>query len=83
MVKEVMSVEIYGSGPNNPNWPSQKAAFEAEVGDILFSLFEVCNAYDINLEAAYAAKFAKIAAKHPDWLQKYAPDLIARRQKLD
>ncbi len=83
LVKEVMGVEIYGSGPDNPNWHNQKTAFEAEVGDILFSLFEVCNAYDIDLESAYATKFAKIAAKHPDWLQKYAPGLIARRQQLD
>jgi len=83
LVKEVMSVEIYGSGPDNPNWPTQKAAFEAEVGDILFSLFEVCNAYDIDLESSYAAKFAKIAAKHADWLQKYAPSLTDRRQQLD
>ena len=83
LVKEVMSVEVYGEGPANPNWTTQKLELEAEVGDILFSLFEVCNAYQIDLETAYATKFAKIAAKREDWLSKYAPGLIQRRSKLD
>lgn len=83
LVKEVMEVEIYGTGPTNEKWPEQKAAFEAEVGDILFSLFEVCNAYDISLEAAYQSKFSKIAAKREDWLQKYADGLKKRRIQLD
>lgn len=83
LIKEVMEVEIYGKGPHNPNWEQQKTAFEAEVGDILFSLFEVCSAYGIDLETAYNAKFAKIAAKHDAWIAQLGTNLQERRQQLD
>lgn len=83
LVKEVMEVEIYGHGPNNPKWEQQRAAFEAEVGDILFSLFEVCTAYDIDLETAYNAKFAKIASKHDLWIEQLGTNLQERRKQLD
>jgi hypothetical protein len=78
-----MSIEIYGSGPGGVKWETQRVAVEDEVGDILFSLFEVCNTYGIELEKAYAAKFAKINAKREEWLGTVAASLQERRKKLD
>jgi NTP pyrophosphatase (non-canonical NTP hydrolase) len=83
LVQEIMSIEIYGSGPGGAKWETQRTAVEDEVGDILFSLFEVCTAYGIELEEAYAAKLAKINAKRGEWLDTVAASLQERRRKLD
>ncbi len=76
LVKEVMELEIY----------QQAAARDKlgdELGDILFSLFEVCTAYNIDLEQAYERKLAKIKPKRADWLARYSPSLRQLRARLD
>jgi NTP pyrophosphatase (non-canonical NTP hydrolase) len=76
LVKEVMELEIY----------QQAAAREKladEVGDVLFSLFEVCTAYGLSLEEAYEQKIEKIRSKRPDWIAKYSRGLREIRAKLD
>ncbi len=82
LIKEIMELEIY-SKPQLPLSGEAHAKLSAEAGDILFSLFEVCTAYNIDLATAYEAKFAKISAKKANWLQNYAPSLIQRRAELD
>lgn len=76
LVKEVMEYEIYGDKKAIEEMPD-------EVGDILFSLFEVCNAYDISLEDAYRRKVEKIEGKREKWVGKYSESLAERRRKLD
>ncbi len=76
LVKEVMELEIY----------QQEAArmlLDDEVADILFSLFEVCNAYNIDLDTAYDSKVAKIKTKRGRWIEKYSRSLKAMKAKLD
>jgi len=76
LVKEVMGYEIYGDAKAKEEMPD-------EVGDILFSLFEVCNAYDISLEEAYLRKVEKIESKREKWIGKYSEALAERRKKFD
>lgn len=76
LVKEVMEFEIYGNEKAKEDMPD-------EVGDILFSLFEVCNAYDISLEEAYLRKVEKIESKREKWIGKYSETLAERRKRLD
>ncbi len=78
LVKEVMEAEIYGQDS-----PELRARMGDEAADILFSLFEVCTAYGLNLEEVYAVKQAKIRAKIPQWREQYGPGLQRVRAKLD
>jgi NTP pyrophosphatase (non-canonical NTP hydrolase) len=79
MVQEVMEAEIYRQGtPEN-----FRAKLGEEAADTLFSLFEVCTAFGINLEEAYDQKLAKIQAKIPIWREKFTEGLQQSRAKLD
>lgn len=75
LVKEVMELEIYLK-------PAARARLNDEVGDVLFSLFEVCNAYGISLEEAYEQKLAKMRPKLPQWLAD-SEGMRQMRAKLD
>ncbi len=82
LIKEIMDLEIY----NTPSFPMPEGRREKlghEAADILFSLFEVCSHYDLNLEEAYKAKFEKIKSQRSEWILKYSRNLQARREKLD
>ncbi len=76
LVKEVMELEIYQQ-------EAARARLDDEVADILFSLFEVCNAYNIALDTAYDTKVAKIKTKRGQWIEKYSQNLKAMKAKLD
>lgn len=76
LTQEIMEREIYGRAGND-------AALRNEAGDVLFSLLEFCNAYEIDLEAAFAAKFAAIQGKRAEWIEHYAPGLQRTRARLD
>lgn len=76
LVKEIMEIEIYRS-------QSSTEELRDEVGDVLFSLLEVCTAYGISLEEAYNHKVEKIRAKRADWIEKFGPNLQEIRAKLD
>jgi len=82
LVKEIMEIEIYNTA-HLPLEEAAKAKLSAEAGDILFSLFEVCTAYEIDLTTAYEAKFAKLQSMQADWLIRFGPHLSQLRQKLD
>ncbi len=82
LVKEIMELEIYNT-PQLPLGEQEEARLSAELGDILFSLFEVCSAYGIELESAYEAKFAKIKGKQAEWLAQLGDKLEQRRSQLD
>jgi NTP pyrophosphatase (non-canonical NTP hydrolase) len=82
LVKEIMELEIY----NKPEFPldeETRQKISAEVGDVLFSLFEVCTAYGIDLETAYDYKLDKIRSKRDKWLVDLGDKLIQRRKELD
>ena len=76
LVKEVMELEIYGQS-------AARDRLGDEMADILFSLFEVCTAYNISLEEAYERKQAKIRTKRDDWIARYSQGLRQLRAKLD
>ena len=76
LVKEIMELEIYRQA-------EARARLDDEVADILFSLFEVCNAYDIALDAAYRRKVNRIKAKRGEWIEKYSRTLREMKDKLD
>jgi NTP pyrophosphatase (non-canonical NTP hydrolase) len=82
LVKEIMELEIYNT-PRLPLSDEAKASLSDEIGDILFSLLEVCSAYEIELETAYEGKFAKIRDKRADWIARFGQQLQARRFQLD
>jgi NTP pyrophosphatase (non-canonical NTP hydrolase) len=78
LVKEVMEAEIYSQDS-----PELRAKMGDEVADVLFSLFEVCTAYGLNLEDVYERKLQKIIAKSPEWREKYSEGLRQVRARLD
>ena len=78
LVKEVMEAEIY-----NQDRPELRERMSDEVADVLFSLFEVCTAYNINLEQAYERKLEKIQGKIPKWTQLYSAGLKITRSRFD
>ncbi len=76
LVKEVMELEIYQR-------EEARAKLGDEMGDILFSLFEVCTAYNLSLEEVYERKLAKLKSKRDDWIKNYSQGLREIRAKLD
>ncbi|NWJ46549.1 MAG: hypothetical protein HXX08_11775 [Chloroflexi bacterium] len=78
LVKEVMECEIYGVDN-----PELRHKMGDEVADVLFSLFEVCSAYNLELEEVYDRKLDKIRGKLPEWQLKYAEGLRRVRARLD
>src|SRR3954452_20767741 len=76
LVKEVMELEIYRQ-------EEARQRLGDEMGDVLFSLFEVCTAYGLSLEEVYERKVAKIRAKSDEWREKYSQGLREVRAKLD
>jgi NTP pyrophosphatase (non-canonical NTP hydrolase) len=76
LVKEIVEIEIYRQ-------PDAREKLQDEVGDVLFSLFEVCTAYDISLQDAYDRKVAKILTKVDSWREQYSANLRELRAKLD
>lgn len=73
--KEIMEMEIYGE--------DKKEALEDECADLLFSLFSVCDSYDVDLQDAYLRKIEKITDKIPEWREKYGSQLSKLREKMD
>jgi NTP pyrophosphatase (non-canonical NTP hydrolase) len=78
LVKEIMEAEIYSKDS-----PELREKLGDEAADILFSLFEVCTAYDISLKLAYERKLEKIRRKIPLWLETTAEGLRKSRARLD
>lgn len=76
LVKEVMELEIYQQA-------EARQHLGDEMADVLFSLFEVCTAYNLSLEEVYERKVAKIRAKRDEWRDKYSQGLREVRAKLD
>jgi len=75
LAKEIMEIEMYGE--------SRKEELGDECADILFSLFSLCESYNIDLEEVYAKKIGKISEKVPKWHEKYGKILGDLREKLD
>ncbi len=75
LCKCIMEWEIYGS--------ADPVHLGEECADVLFSLFDVCNGYNIDLEAASERKLEYLKSKIGDWEAKYEESLRMRREILD
>ncbi len=76
LVKEILELEIYRD-------ETARAKLGDEMGDILFSLFELSTHYNLSLEEVYERKLSKLRAKAPEWRIKYGDTLREMRAKLD
>ncbi len=75
LCKCIMETEIYGN--------NDLSHLGEECADVLFSLIDICNAYNINLAAVSAAKLKDIESKVPEWESKYGDAIKKRREVLD
>lgn len=75
LAKVLMNWEMYGER-NRDN-------LREECADTFFSLLDVCNAYEIDLDAACTAKFNDTKSKISKWELKYGDRLRVLREKLD
>ncbi|MFW5888692.1 MAG: MazG nucleotide pyrophosphohydrolase domain-containing protein [Patescibacteria group bacterium] len=73
--KEIMEIEMYEG--------SRQEELEDEAADVLFSLFSICDSYNIDLQSAYSRKIEKINKKIPEWHEKYGARLKQLREKFD
>ncbi|HNW91403.1 MAG TPA: MazG nucleotide pyrophosphohydrolase domain-containing protein [bacterium] len=76
LADEIMQREIYGQKENSDDMGK-------EMADILVCLLELATRYNIDLESAFAAKFAAIEGKVPQWREKFGPSLATQRARLD
>lgn len=76
LANEIMRAEIYGQG-------LRREKLEGEVADVLLSLIEICNHYDIDLETIFCRKLEDIATRVPEWEESFGPALAAARKKHD
>lgn len=75
LAKAVMNWEIYGE--------KDKENFREECADIFFSLIDVANAYDIDLDVACESKLSNTRTKIDSWTKKYGDRLGKLRSKFD
>ncbi len=58
-------------------------ALEDEVGDVLIALAEVCDRFDVSLEAAAHRAVAKLERKAPVWKAELGDRLVELRKRMD
>jgi NTP pyrophosphatase (non-canonical NTP hydrolase) len=56
---------------------------EGEVGDVLVALCELCDRFDVSLEAAASGAVAKIRRKAPQWKAELGDRLVRLRERMD
>lgn len=56
---------------------------EAEVGDVLVALAELCERYGLSLERAGEGAVAKIRAKAPGWRAELGDRMARLRERMD
>ena len=71
----VLEKEYYGADIQD--------ALVDEVGDVLIALAELCDRYDVTLEACAAKAVAKLEAKAPGWREQLGPRLKTLRERMD
>lgn len=73
--KIIMNWEIYGE--------RDRENLQQECADVLFSLLDVANAYDVELDAACRNKLEDTKKKIKKWERKYGTRLHNLRELLD
>lgn len=77
VAQEILNKEIYDK-------PNCQIPLEDEVADIMISLLEICDVYNIDLEKAFLRKFEIIKNKAEyEWPDSLTPILKEKRNKLD
>lgn len=68
--------EVYGN-------ETPTDALEGEIGDVLVTLAELCDRYDLSLDACAARVLVKLEAKAPRWRAEIGDRLAKARARLD
>lgn len=76
LADEVMKKEIYEDKSDLEN-------FKKELADILVSLLELANVYDVDLETELEKKIKDIEPRAAEWKTKFGPTLKKKREKLN
>jgi hypothetical protein len=71
----IMDIEIY----NKP----QKGDIEKYCVSVLFSLVDLCNAYNIDLSSSSQRRLQEIKNKIKEWEKEYGEELRYKKQKFD
>ncbi|MFV1958734.1 MAG: MazG nucleotide pyrophosphohydrolase domain-containing protein [Planctomycetota bacterium] len=58
-------------------------ALQAEVGDVLIALAELCDRFGLSLDACAESAVAKLARKAPAWREQLGPRLRELRRRMD
>lgn len=75
LVKACMNEEVYREGT--------KFDLINELGDVLTSLAEIANCYNLQLDEISAFAIEKVSKNREDWISKYSESLKTLRQKWD
>ena len=75
VVRCVLEREYYGA--------DNRDALQDEVGDVLLALTELCDRYDLSLQACADGALAKRAEKAPGWRRTLGPHLARMRDRMD
>lgn len=76
ILKWVLEREVYGSD-------EPAASLAGEIGDVLVTLAELCDRYDLSLGDCGAHVLAKLETKAPEWREQLGGGLRAARERLD
>lgn len=75
VLKCVLDKEYYGADVSD--------ALEDEVGDVLIALAELCDRFDVSLEAAATRAAHKLESKAPAWRAELGDRLRLLRRRMD
>ena len=75
VVRCVLEREYYGA--------EDSAAMADEIGDVLVALTELCDRYDLSLQACADSALAKLAEKAPGWRESLGDRLTKLRDLMD
>ncbi len=76
LANEIMQIEIYKQ-------ESSTTKLSGEIADVLLSLIEICNHYDIDLEESFKKKIEDIKTRVPKWEASFGKSLALARRKYD
>ena len=73
---EIMKVEIYDEKKDTEK-------LKSEIADVLLSLIELANVYDVDLDKEFAKKLKDIESRAKEWRPKIKKVLEEKRKKLN
>ena len=75
VMRWVLEREVYGG--------KEKSLLAEEVGDVLLALAEICDRYELSLEACATDAVAKLRRKAPEWREALGGSLEDVRRRMD